>query len=112
MRRPLYALKSGTPNSGLWDWAVAADNRLSDTRPLCIATINFHGAIAAGHDPEILAVWMAAAPELRAALKELHGALVGRVHSQPALSALAKAEEALAKADAIIPEIPTPTVAA
>jgi hypothetical protein len=58
--RALFAYKHGDVQSGNWQWAVGAKASVGE-RPLCVATINFHGANAAGYDCEQLAAAIAKA---------------------------------------------------
>lgn len=60
MKVPLFPYKHGHVQSGNWQWAVGAKAHIGD-RPLCVATMNFHGTIAAGYDCEELAKQFAAA---------------------------------------------------
>jgi hypothetical protein len=71
MAKPLFAYKHGDLQSGNWTWAVGANANIGD-RPLCVATINFHGANAAGYDCEELANMFAkAVPAMTQALDPL-----------------------------------------
>lgn len=61
MTKPLFPYKHGDVPSGNWTWALGAQAPHGSNRPLCVATINFHGAKAAGYDCEELAKTLAAA---------------------------------------------------
>lgn len=65
----LYPHKFGDVQHGRWQWGIGSDSRYGG-RPYCIATINFHGAIAAGYDPEKLAPIMAESPAMLECLEE------------------------------------------
>jgi hypothetical protein len=54
MKKALFAYKHGDVQSGNWTWAIGAKANIGE-RPLCVATLNFHGANAAGYDCEQLA---------------------------------------------------------
>jgi hypothetical protein len=70
MTKQLFAYKHGDVARGDWQWAIGADAG-DYRRPYCVAVTNFHGAIAAGHDPQKLAPILAAGPAMLAALKAL-----------------------------------------
>lgn len=97
MPQNLYAYKAGDIQSGNWSWAIGADSPHGGKMPLCVATVNFHGAIAAGYDHEKLAPLFAAAPDLLAQLESL----VAGNYGQPSgvtVPALDGARAAIAKA--------------
>lgn len=69
--KPLFAFKHGDVARGNWSWAVGADGGYRP--PLHLASLNFHGCIAAGYDPEKLAPVMAEAPAMLEVLRALTG---------------------------------------
>lgn len=81
--KSLFAFKHGDVASGNWSWAIGAKADIS-ARPLHLATLNFYGCNAAGHDCEKLAPIMAEAPAMLEALRQSTQALVDGYGYAPA----------------------------
>lgn len=69
MEKPVFAYKNGDVQSGNWSWAVGVKNNIR-VRPICLATTNFYGANAAGHDCQDLAELFADAINRDIAIKK------------------------------------------
>jgi hypothetical protein len=92
----LFRYQHGDVARGDWDWAVGSENRLGAYRPPnCVAVTNFHGCMAAGHDPEALAALFAASPRL---LEALEGAIGALEFSRDYHADLSDAEQAFCQA--------------
>lgn len=68
--KQLFYYKHGDVEQGRWVWAIGANPRVPEMqRPLCLATMNFHGCVASSQDPEQLVKVFAKAPEVLRAAK-------------------------------------------